>query len=107
MYHGEEYIKKAEERYKTVANGGIPSNIESIKINKKTIEVGITLIELLVISNIAPSKSEARRLIEQNGISINQQKINDVKKKIDINDFTNNELTIQKGKKQFKKIVLK
>ena len=45
-------------------------------------------------------------MIEQNGISINGIKENDVNKLITTNDFSNGELIIQKGKKQFKKIVL-
>lgn len=107
MYHGEEFIKAAEERYATVAKGGIPENIEEVIIDKKDIDNGMSLIDLLVISKIVPSKSEARRMIEQNGISINSNKENNISKVITINDFINNELTIQKGKKQFKKIVIK
>ncbi len=90
-----------------MASGGVPSNIETMEINKKDIEKGISLIELLTISKIVPSKSEARRMIEQNGISVNQKKINDVTKILTINDFINDALIIQKGKKQFKKIILK
>lgn len=107
MYHGEEYIKEAEERYSTVANGGVPQDIEIFEIDSKIIEEGISLIDLLVLSKMVPSKSEARRMIEQNGISINSLKNNDVKVIINNENFINEELIIQKGKKQFKKIVIK
>lgn len=107
MYHGEEQIKEAEERYKTVAGGGIPDDIEIFEICKPTIEEGITLIELLFISEFLPSKSEARRMIEQNGISINTIKENNVNKIMKLSDFENDELVIQKGKKSFIKIKLK
>lgn len=106
MYHGEEFINQAEERYNTVAKGGIPENIEIFEIKKSMLENGLLLTELLNLSNIVSSKSEGRRMIEQNGISINGRKENDVSKLMTITDFRDGELVIQKGKKEFKKIVL-
>ena len=61
----------------------------------------ISLIDLLVLSEITQSKSEARRLIMQNGISINGKKENNIDKIIDVKC---EQLTIQKGKKMFVKI---
>ena len=106
MYHGEEFINQAEERYNTVAKGGIPENIEIFEIKESMLENGLLLNELLNLSKIVSSKSEGRRMIEQNGISVNGTKENDVNKLITTTDFNNDELIIKKGKKQFKKIVL-
>lgn len=106
MYHGEEFINQAEERYNTVAKGGIPENIEIFEMKESMLENGLLLTELLNLSNIVSSKSEGRRMIEQNGISVNGKKENDVNKLITTTDFNNDELIIQKGKKQFKKVVL-
>ncbi len=81
--------------------------LKKIEIDKSLIEKGMLLTDLLVFAKkIVPSKSEGRRMIEQNGISINGNKENSVTRLISINDFVNDELVIQKGKKQFKKIVL-
>lgn len=107
MYHGEEFIKQAEERYKTVAKGGIPKNIEEIEIDGSIIDKGILLTDLLVVSKIVSSKSEGRRMIQQNGISINGNRENNLERVITIDDFEKNGLIIQKGKKQFKKVVIK
>ncbi len=107
MYHGEEYIKEAEERYNTVAKGGVPDDIETFEVEADMINNGINLIDLLVMSNMVSSKSEGRRMIEQNGISLNCTKANDVTTVITLENFVNNELVIQKGKKQFKKIIIK
>ena len=107
MYHGEEFIASAEERYKTVAGGGVPENVEIYELDKNTLENGIGLTDLLMISGLVPSKSEGRRMIEQNGISLNGKKEKDVSKTITSDDFKDNELIIQKGKKQFKKIIVK
>ena len=103
MYHGEEFVSLAEKRYTTVASGGIPDNIEEVKIDRSLVENGILLTDLLVLAKIVPSKSEGRRMIEQNGISINGNKENNVTRIINIDYFKNNTLIIQKGKKQFKK----
>ena len=107
MYHGEEAVKPAEERYSTVAKGGIPQNIEEVLVSKNDIENGILLSDLLMLIQMVPSKSEGRRIIQQNGISVNESKENNPTRKITLNDFKNNILIIQKGKKLFKKVVIK
>ena len=107
MYHGEQYLKAAEDRYKTVASGGIPENVDEVEIEKEKLNDNLLLTELLLFSSMVSSKSEGRRMIEQNGISVNNKKIVDVNKIITKDDFNNNELIIQKGKKQFKKITIK
>ena len=106
MYHGEEFIKLAEERYQTVAGGGIPKNIETCSISKEEIQDGMKLIDLLLKIQLVPSKSEARRMIEQNGIRVNEQRENDVNRVITEEDFIDHSLIIQKGKKTFKKVEL-
>lgn len=106
MYHGEEFIKLAEERYQTVAGGGIPKNIETCSISKEEIQDGMKLIDLLLKIQLVPSKSEARRIIEQNGIRVNEQRENDVNRIITEEDFIDHSLIIQKGKKTFKKVEL-
>lgn len=107
MYHGENAIKDAEELNKPVANGGIPENIEEYEITSKQIAQGLLLIDLLLLSGLVSSKSEGKRMIEQNGISINNIKIVDVNKKITEEDISMGFFVIQKGKKLFKKIVKK
>ena len=106
MYHGEEFIEYAEERYATVAKGGVPENIDVYELDKTSIDNGILITDLLVKSGIVPSKSEGKRMIEKNGISINGIKETNSSKMITINDFVDNEIIIQKGKKSFKKVVL-
>lgn len=101
MYHGEEYIKEAINKYETIAKGSIPSNIEEINLPKINKELGIT--DLLVKINITNSKSEARRLIEQNGIKVDGEKVIDINYRIQ--DNSKKEIIIQKGKNKFIKIV--
>ncbi len=107
MYHGEEYIKDAEERYKTVAKGGVPDDVEIFEIDYDLINNGILLTDLLLMSTMVSSKSEGKRMIEQNAIRLNGIKINNTETIITLENFINNEFVLQKGKKQFKKIVIK
>lgn len=61
---------------------------------------------MLYNSKLVPSKSEGRRMILQNGISLNGVKEIDVNKIIGFDDFKDGCLVIQKGKKQFVKVVI-
>ena len=103
MYHGEEFIEQAMNKYEAKASKSITDDIDTIIISNN---LPIALIDLLLELNIVSSKSEARRLIEQNGISINQIKENDVNKIIDESDFKDGFIVIQKGKKVFLKVEL-
>lgn len=105
LVHGEEEalkVKKASEEI--FSNKGNSDNTETIEISKDIIAQGINVIEILMLSNLFESKSEARRLIQQNGIKINGEKVTDINMTIDSGLLDNNTLLIQKGKKNFKKL---
>lgn len=108
LVHGEEEalkVKKASEEI--FSNKGNSDNTETIEIFKDVIAQGINVIEILMLSNLFESKSEARRLIQQNGIKINGEKVTDIHMMIGSEQLDNNTLLIQKGKKTFKKILFK
>ena len=105
LVHGEEEalkVKKASEEI--FSNKGNSDNTETIEISKDVIAQEINVIEILMLSNLFESKSEARRLIQQNGIKINGEKVTDINMMIDSGLLDNNTLLIQKGKKNFKKL---
>ena len=62
-------------------------------------------LDLLIETNLVSSKSEARRLIEQNGISLNQEKVKSTEQLVTANDLNDNSLVLQKGKKVFLKVI--
>ena len=100
LVHGEEEALKAKETAEELfSNKGISDNMPT-----KTIEESI--LDLLVNMELVSSKSEGRRLIEQNGISINQEKENNVNRIITKDDFKDGFIIVQKGKKVFLKIQL-
>ena len=104
LVHGEEEAinarKVSEELF---SNKGISDNMSFINISKD--KLGINIIDLLIETNLVTSKSEARRLIEQNGISLNQEKVSSVDKIINLDDLNDNFIIIQKGKKIFLKVI--
>ncbi len=102
--HGVEEAEKARKTSEEVFSKGYSEEgmlSENIKLEDNT-----NILDLLVLSKIAPSKSEARRLVQGNGISINGEKVSDVNMIIDEKLFKDNSLVISKGKKTHIKVNL-
>jgi len=97
MYHGEEYIKEAEERYKNVAKGGIPEDIKEFKIEEN--EIGVC--DLLVKVGFASSKGEAKRMITGKGVKIDGKIVEDIFMNIKVTEY----IIIQFGKNKFIKVM--
>lgn len=104
LVHGEEEAIKAKQMSEDIFSKKNFDNMPSITLTKQLLDISI--IDLLVETKLVSSKSEARRLTEQNGISINDEKV-DINKVITINDLTNDSLIIQRGKKVFLKVIFK
>ena len=108
MVHGEEEAKKANDAAMAIfSSGNDTSNMPSETISKSEIENGINVLDLLVNINLVPSKSEARRLVQQNGLTINGDKVTAVDTTITPEWFKSDEMIIKKGKKTFLKLILK
>ena len=104
LVHGEEEAIKAKQIAEELfSNKGVSENMPSTIISKEKLEINI--LDLLVETNLVSSKSEARRLVEQNGISVNQEKIQSVEKVITNEDLNEDFIIIQKGKKVFIKVI--
>ncbi len=110
LVHGQEEADKALEAARAIFSAGSDSeNMPSSEITEADMPEGkIGLIDLIHLVKLAPSKAEARRLVQQNGIAVNDQKINDVKAEISKDDFAESGyIIIKKGKKVFHKVILK
>ena len=101
LVHGEEEAQKAQEGAKALfGGGGNTENMPSTEIPAAEIpEEGINIMDLLVKTGLAPSKSEARRLVQQGGISVDDVKVTDPNAPVKIDG----EVIIKKGKKVFRK----
>ena len=106
LVHGEEEAIQAKETAQELfGNKGVSDHMPSTTISKNLLDINI--IDLLTQTNLVSSKSEARRLIEQNGISLNQEKIKSAEQMVTIKDLKDNCLILQKGKKVFLKVNVK
>ena len=79
----------------------------AVDFEREKVVNGIKFVDLMVEVGFFASKSEARRMIEQNAVSVNGEKIKDVDLVVAEKDFVNDELLVKKGKKNFIKVVLK
>lgn len=98
---------KAEENFDLIfKKKGIPDKVEQYIINLKSLKnKKISLVQLLTDSGLVKSNGEARRLVAQGGIKINDRKINDPNLELNLNDLSGK--VIQRGKRHFRKIITK
>jgi tyrosyl-tRNA synthetase len=101
LLHGEKSSKKAAQTAKeTFEKGGLGSDLPEIKIKLKELEKGINILDFIANNKILPSKSEARRVIANKGLKIDNSVIKDDKKIIELKDFNNNIFKLSYGKKK-------
>ena len=109
LVHGEDEAQKALSSARALFSG--KADIDSMPFSELDAEVftdgKIGLLDLLAVTKLAPSKSEARRLVQQGGIAVDDEKITDAKAEISIDSFSKGYVVIKKGKKVFHKAVLK
>ena len=105
LVHGEEEAKKADDAAKAIfAKGGVSDDMPTTEIDAAELEDGkMGILTLLVKCGLCPSNGEARRLVTQGGVSVNDEKVTDPKAAIDLSDA----VIIKKGKKVFHKAVAK
>lgn len=101
LIHGEEEAKKAEEASNALFSGsGSLENMPSVKLD----DINISLADSIIATGIAPSKGQARTLITQGGISLNDEKITDISYQLSEKDFSQGYAILKKGKKIFYKL---
>ena len=109
LIHGEEEALKAKKTSEELfENSNSAENMPVIEIlNSEFDNEKISIVDLVVKSGVASSKGQARTLIEQGGISLNDEKIIDVKRFIPFSEFKDKSIILKKGKKIFIKIKIK
>ena len=108
LIHGEEEAMKAQNAARAIFGGGAHSeNMPSTELSDGDFTDGeISVLDLLAKTKLVPSKGEARRLIDQGGISIDDEKVNSVTAKISKSSFEKGFVIIKKGKKVYHKAIL-
>ena len=107
LVHGEEEAEKAQSAARAIfAGGGDHENMPSTELSDSDFTDGkIGLLDIMVKAGLAASKGEARRLVIQGGVSVNDEKITDPQQ-VYSSDEIKNGMIIKKGKKVFHKITL-
>ena len=108
ILHGSKAAKDSEETAKeTFIRGGIGKEIPEKKISRKLISKGINIIDLVFQNGLSSSKSDARRMLKNKGIKIDDQIISDEKKIIGLEDFSEkNHIKLSIGKKTHLKVTV-
>ena len=108
LVHGEEEAKKAEEGAKALfAGGGNTDNMPTTILSADDFrEDTIDILTLLVKSGLSASRNEARRAVEQGGVSLDGEKVTDIKAAFEKTTFSGDGVVVKRGKKNFRKITL-
>ena len=108
LVHSEEEAIKAQESSRALFSGAAHADMPTTEIEEADLTDGvIDLISLLVKAELAPTRSEARRNIEQGGVTVDGEKVSDVKATFTKDSLAGDGMVIKRGKKKFKKVVLK
>ncbi|MBR5760805.1 MAG: tyrosine--tRNA ligase, partial [Lachnospiraceae bacterium] len=108
LVHGEEEANKALEAARGVFGGTSTENMPTTEVSEADLFNGtIDAIALLVKAELVATRSEGRRAIEQGGVTVNDEKVTDIKKAYTLDEIAASDFVIRRGKKNFRKIVVK
>ena len=108
LVHGEEEAKKAQEGARALFSKGNAADMPTSQLEESDLaDGGIDLISLLQKSGLVTSRSEGRRAIEQGGVSVDGEKITDIKFVLPGEKLEGDGIVLKRGKKNFRKVVLK
>lgn len=108
LVHGEQEAQKALDTARSLFGGGAAGeHMPCTTVGTDSFTDGcISVIDLLTLTRLAPSKGEARRLIAQGGVSVDDEKVQDVLQTLSLDSFEKGYVVLKKGKKVFHKVVL-
>ena len=109
LVHGEEEANKAREAsHALFAGGGDSAHMPTVELSSADFADGdMDILSLLVKTELAPSRSDARRAVEQGGVSVADEKVTDIKTSYNADSFGADGLVVKRGKKKFVKVVVK
>jgi tyrosyl-tRNA synthetase len=108
LVHGEEEAVKSQEAAKALFASGSAANMPSYELEEEDFtEESVDILTLLHVSGLVPSKSEARRAVQQGGVSVDGEKIADIKTAFTKEQFADDGLVIKRGKKNFRRVFVK
>lgn len=107
LVHGEEEAKKAKEAAKALFSQGNAADMPKVEVTADDMkEDAIDILSMLVKANLVPSRSEARRAVQQGGVTVDGEKVEDIYKSYTSADLTGEGVVLKRGKKKFCKVVM-
>ena len=109
LVHGEEEATKAREAsHALFAGGGDSAHMSTVELSAADFAEGVLdILALLVKTELAPARSDARRAVEQGGVSVADAKVTDIKTSYSADSFGADGLVVKRGKKKFVKVLVK
>ena len=109
LVHGEEEATKAREAsHALFAGGGDSAHMPTVELSAADFSDGdLDILALLVKTELAPSRSDARRAVEQGGVSVADAKVTDIKTTYSADSFGADGIVVKRGKKKFVKVLVK
>jgi tyrosyl-tRNA synthetase len=108
LVHGEEEAVKSQEAAKALFASGSAANMPSYELSGEDFTEGsVDILTLLHVSGLVPSKSEARRAVQQGGVSVDGEKVADIKTTFAREQFAGDGLVLKRGKKNFRRVFTK
>lgn len=106
LVHGEEEAKKAQEGARALFSTGSAADMPTAELAEEDFTDGsIDILTMLVKSGLVPSKSEARRAVEQGGVSVDGEKVTDTYASYERESLSGDGIVLKRGKKNFRKVV--
>ena len=108
LVHGEEEAVKAQEAARALFSKGAAADMPTAELTADDMTDGeIDIMTMLVKAGLVPSKSEARRAVQQGGVAVDGEKVTDIHAAFKAEDMNGEGLVLKKGKKNFRKVVMK
>ena len=108
LVHGEEEAAKAQESARALFSSGVAADMPTCELEDEDFtDSNIDMISILCKSGLVASRSEGRRAIEQGGVTFGEDKVSDIKAAFSKDTFAGDGVVVKRGKKNFRKIILK
>ena len=108
MVHGEEEAKRAQESARALFSQGNAADMPTAELTEEDLSDGaIDILTMLQKSGLVPSKAEGRRAVQQGGVAVDGVKVSDIQAVFGREQLSGEGLVLKKGKKNFRKVVLK
>ncbi|NMB00085.1 MAG: tyrosine--tRNA ligase [Firmicutes bacterium] len=105
--HGEEEAVKARSTAQALFGGaGVDENMPSTTLERGAFQDGMDILTFLTEVGLASSRSEGRRLVQQGGITLGDERVEEIERVVTLADFSNDELIVRKGKKVYHRVIL-